>query len=179
MAMAARKVTATDVLAAIQASNFLSAPGSTKNEYYAYSIDAKTTLQEPQTFGELPVRGSGENVVRLRDVARIELAAASTDVRVRFNGQDGVFLGIMGTPEANPIDVAAGARKELASIQKDLPEGHADHAALRFDRGDQRLDRGGGEDDRRGLGSSSFWSSCSSSARSARWSSPSSPSRCR
>ena len=123
IAMAARKVTATDILAAITASNFLSAPGSTANEYYAYSIDAKTTLQDPQTFGELPVRGSGDNVVRLRDVARIELAAASTGVRVRFNGQDGIFLGIIGTPEANPIDVAAGARKELAAIQSELPEG--------------------------------------------------------
>ncbi len=123
IAMAARKVTATDVLAAITASNFLSAPGSTQNEYYAYSIDAKTTLQDPQTFGELPVRGTGENVVRLRDVARIELAAASTDVRVSFNGQDGVFLGIMGAPGANPIDIATGARKELAAIQKDLPAG--------------------------------------------------------
>ena len=123
VAMAARKVTASDILAAIQSSNFLSAPGSTANEYYAYSISAKTTLQDPQTFGELPVRGTGDNVVRLRDVARIELAAASTDVRVRFNGQDGVFLGLMPTPEANPIDVAAGARKELAAMQADLPEG--------------------------------------------------------
>ncbi len=123
VAMAAHKVTATDILGAINASNFLSAPGSTKNEYYAYSIEAKTTLQDPETFGDLPVRGTGDNVVRLHDVAKIELAAASSDVRVRFNGQDGIFLGIMGTPEANPIDVAAGARKELASIQKDLPEG--------------------------------------------------------
>ncbi len=123
VAMAARKVTATDVLGAITASNFLSAPGSTKNEYYAYSIEAKTTLQDPDTFGELPVHGSGDGVVRLRDVARIELAAASADVHVRFNGQDGVFLGILGTPEANPIDVAAGARKELTALQKDLPEG--------------------------------------------------------
>ena len=123
VAMAARKVTATDVLGAIKAANFLSAPGSTANQYYAYAIDAKTTLQDPQTFGQLPVRGSGENVVRLHDVAKIELGAASTDVKVRFDGRDGVFLGIMPTPSANPIDVSAGVHKELASIQKDLPEG--------------------------------------------------------
>jgi multidrug efflux pump len=123
VSMAAHKVTATDVLNAINSSNFLSAPGSTDNQYYAYSIDAQTTLQDPQTFGNLPIRGSGENVVRLHDVAKIELGAASTDVRVRFNGKEGVFLGIMGTPEANPIDVAAGARKELAAIQKELPQG--------------------------------------------------------
>ena len=123
VAMAARKVTATDILGAIQSANFLSAPGSTKNEYYAYSIEAKTTLQDPQTFGQLPVYGTGDDVVRLRDVATIELAAASNDARVKFDGEDGVFLGIMPTPEANPIDVAAGARKELEAIQKDLPDG--------------------------------------------------------
>ena len=123
VAMAARKVTATDVLGAITASNLLAAPGKTKNEYYAFAIDAKTTLQDPQTFGELPVSGSGDDVVRLRDVARIELGAASTDVRVRFDGKDGVFLGIASTPEANPLDVAAGVRKELAAMQKDLPSG--------------------------------------------------------
>ena len=123
VAMAARKVTATDILAAINAANFLSAPGTTDNQFYAYSIDAKTTLQDPQTFGQLPVKGNGDDVVRLHDVARIELGASSTDVQVRFNGRDGVFLGIMGTPEANPIDVAAGARKELESIQSILPQG--------------------------------------------------------
>jgi len=122
-AMAARQVTATDVLAAIQASNFLSAPGKTKNEYYAYSIEAKTTLQDPTAFGELPVRSNGDQVVRLRDVSRVELAAETTDVRVQFNGKDGVFLGIFGTPEANPLSVAAGVRKELPAIQQDIPEG--------------------------------------------------------
>src|SRR5262249_30074319 len=115
--------TATEVLGAITSSNFLSAPGKTKNEYYAYSIEAKTTLQDPETFGLLPVRQKGDDIVRLRDVAKIELAAASTDVRVQFNGQDGVFLAIFPTPEANPLDVATGVRKELPSIQADLPEG--------------------------------------------------------
>jgi multidrug efflux pump len=123
VAMAARMVTATDVLAAITSSNFLSAPGKTKNEYYAYSIEAKTTLQDPQTFGELPVRSKGADIVRLSDIAKIELAAASTDVRVQFNGRDGVFLGIFPTPEANPLDVAAGVRKELPAIQAAIPEG--------------------------------------------------------
>ncbi|MBB3931556.1 multidrug efflux pump [Kaistia hirudinis] len=122
-AMAARKVTATEVLAAIQGSNFLSAPGKTKNEYYAYSIEAKTTLQDPDTFGELPVRANGDEVVRLHDIARIELAAASNDTRVRFNGEEGVFLGIYQTPSANPLDVSAGVRAELPLIQSSLPAG--------------------------------------------------------
>jgi len=123
VAMAARHVTAVDILTAIQNANFLSAPGSTKNEYYAYSIEAKTTLQTAEAFGQLPIRGDGDSVVRLKDVATTELAAASTNTRVQFNGRDGVFLGIFPTPEANPLDVAAGVRTELASIQADIPEG--------------------------------------------------------
>src|SRR5690606_3682143 len=120
-ALASRNVTATDVLAAITSSNFLSAPGQTRNEYYAYQISAKTTLQDPESFGQLPVRANGDDIVRLRDVARIELAAASTTVKVRFNGQEGVFIGVSPTPDANPLDVATGARAELAAIQRDIP----------------------------------------------------------
>jgi len=119
--MASHSVTATDVLNAINASNFLSAPGSTRNEYYAYQITAKTTLQDPETFGMLPLRASGDSVVRLRDVARIELGAESDDVKVRFNGQEGVFLGVYQTPEANPLNISQGVRKELAQIQRDIP----------------------------------------------------------
>ncbi|MCX5496897.1 efflux RND transporter permease subunit [Kaistia dalseonensis] len=123
VALASRNVTATEVLAAINSSNFLSAPGKTKNEYYAYSIEAKTTLQDPETFGALPLRNNGAEIVRLRDVAHIELAAASTDTAVRFNGKEGVFLGIFQTPSANPLDVAAGVRAELPLIQNSLPSG--------------------------------------------------------
>ena len=121
VALASRNVTATDILSAITSSNFLSAPGQTRNEYYAYQIAAKTTLQDPETFGLLPIRSNGDGIVRLRDVAQIELAAASTDVKVRFNGQEGVFIGVYPTPAANPLDVASGVRKELESIQRDIP----------------------------------------------------------
>jgi multidrug efflux pump len=123
VALASRNVTATEVLAAIRGSNFLSAPGKTRNEFYAYSIEAKTTLQDPDTFGALPLRSNGDEIVRLRDVATIELAAASTDTEVRFNGREGVFLGIFQTPSANPLDVASGVRKELPLIAQSLPAG--------------------------------------------------------
>ena len=72
--LAARGVTATEVLTAINDSNFLSAPGKTQNEFVAYSITMRTTLQTPEAFGALPLRSEGDKVVRLRDVARVELA---------------------------------------------------------------------------------------------------------
>ncbi|WP_094462370.1 efflux RND transporter permease subunit [Pannonibacter phragmitetus] len=121
--LAARNVTAAEVLSAIQSANFLSAPGKTENEYVAYQIETRTTLQTPEAFGALPIRSDGIDVVRLRDVARTELGSKSTDVRVSFNGQGGIFLGIMPTPSANPLDTAQGIRDALPKLQENLPEG--------------------------------------------------------
>ncbi|MEO3386472.1 efflux RND transporter permease subunit [Mesorhizobium sp. CAU 1741] len=121
--LAARGLTATEVLAGINASNFLAAPGKTKNDYVAYSITMDSTLQTPEAFGALPLRASGDEVVRLRDVASVELAAESTDMVVNFNGQPGTFIGIFPTPSANPLTTAAAVTEELPAIQDSLPDG--------------------------------------------------------
>ena len=121
--LAARQVTAAEVLNAINASNFLSAPGQTKNEYVASSITLESTLQTPEAFGAMPIKSTGDQIVRLRDVAKVELAAKSTDTIVSFNGSAGTFLAIYPTPSANPIDVATAFKKELPAIQASLPEG--------------------------------------------------------
>jgi multidrug efflux pump len=121
--LAARGLTASEVLGAINSSNFLSAPGKTKNEYVAYSITMKSTLQTPEAFGALPLRSDKGDVVRLRDVAKVELAAESTDTVVNFNGKPGTFIGIFPTPSANPLDTASSVIKELPAIQSSLPDG--------------------------------------------------------
>jgi multidrug efflux pump len=121
--LAARGLTAGEVLTAINASNFLSAPGKTENEYVAYSITVRSTLQTAEAFAALPLRSQNGNVVRLRDVARVELAAESTDTRVSFNGKPGIFLGVFPTPAANPLSTAEAIHEALPSIQATLPEG--------------------------------------------------------
>ncbi|MEC9244409.1 efflux RND transporter permease subunit (plasmid) [Nitratireductor rhodophyticola] len=121
--LAARQLTAAEVLAGIKASNFLAAPGKTENEYVAYAISMESTLQTPEAFGALPLKATGDDVVRLRDVADIELAAESTDMVVSFNGQPGTFIGVFPTPGANPLDMAGAVTEELPSIQSSLPEG--------------------------------------------------------
>ncbi|BBE74183.1 efflux RND transporter permease subunit [Oharaeibacter diazotrophicus] len=121
--LASRGATATDVLTAIRNANFLSAPGSTKNQYVAYAIETETTLQTPEAFGALPIRSDGDEVVRLRDVADVELGAENEETHVRFNGLQGVFLGVYPTPAANPLDVASAVRTALPAVQETLPEG--------------------------------------------------------
>lgn len=121
--LAARGMTAAEVLNAINSANFLSAPGKTKNEYVASSITLQSTLQTPESFGALPLQSKDGNVIRLRDVARVELAAESTDTVVNFNGEPGTFIGIFPTPAANPLDTAAAVIAELPALQASLPDG--------------------------------------------------------
>ncbi|WP_119460420.1 efflux RND transporter permease subunit [Rhodospirillaceae bacterium SYSU D60014] len=121
--LASRGVTAAEVAAAIRGSNFLAAPGKTKNDLVAYAVETETTLQTPESFGALPIRADGDDVVRLRDVARVELGSENYEVKVSFNGEDGTFIGIFPTPAANPLDMAQAVRDILPSIQDSLPEG--------------------------------------------------------
>ena len=155
--MAAHSVTASDVIAAINGSNFLAAPGRTQNDLVSYRIEMQTTLADPVTFGALPITSKGDQVVHLRDVARVELAPASTDVKVTFNGSQGTFIGVFPTPAANPLDrVAAGPGGAAEDPGVDAGR-HADLHALRLDQVHQRVDRRGVQDDRRGGRSSSSW----------------------
>ena len=121
--LAARGVTAGDVVSAIGANNFLAAPGKTQNEYVAYSLQMQTTLQTPETFGALPIRSNGDQVVRLRDVADVELGPKSTDVKVSFNGKEGTFIGVTPTPSANPLTVAEEVTRAIEEIRPTLPKG--------------------------------------------------------
>jgi multidrug efflux pump len=121
--LAARNVTAGDVVAAIRASNFLAAPGKTKNEYVAYALEMQTTLQTAESFGALPIRANGDQVVRLRDVARVELGPKSTDTIVTFNGREGTFIGVTPTPSANPLTVATAVTRAIEEIRPTLPQG--------------------------------------------------------
>ena len=121
--LAARGVTASDVLTAIRASNFLAAPGKTENEFVTYNINMQSTLQTPEAFGALPLKSEGDAVVRLRDVARIELAHEERAEVVTFSGRPGTFIGVFPTPAANPLNTAAAVVKELPAINATLPQG--------------------------------------------------------
>ena len=150
--LAARGVTAADVLQAISASNFLAAPGRTENEYVAYNIQMQTTLQTPEAFGALPLSSEGDAVVRLRDVARVELAAEEPEEIVTFNGQSGTFIGVFPDPGGQPAQHRGGRGQGAAGDQQQPAGRHEDRAGLRFHRGDQRLDPRGVQDHRRGGG---------------------------
>ena len=121
--MSARGVTASEVLAAIRSSNFLSAPGKTENEYFAYSLKLESTIQSAEAFGALPLVQGKNGVVRLCDVADIELASGEQDAVVTFDGEPGTFIGIVPAPGENQLDVASNVLTALPQLSATLPQG--------------------------------------------------------
>jgi len=121
--MASLGVTANDVRAALAANNFTTAAGEVKSDYTQISVNALTSLDSAKAFGKLVIAPHGDALVRLGDVAKIELGPQSVDSSSVFDGLKAVFVGIYGTPEANPLTVIDGVREIMPSIQSQLPAG--------------------------------------------------------
>jgi multidrug efflux pump len=121
--MAALNVSPTDVNNVLQANNYLAAPGQTKGAMTAVNLVSNTNLQTPKEFQELAVKQNNGAIVRLKDVAKVELGAANYDTDVRFSGNTATFMGIFVLPTANALDVIKTVRAALPEIQKELPVG--------------------------------------------------------
>lgn len=119
--MAAFRVAPSEVSQVLAKNNFLTAAGSTKGEYIAINVSAKTDLNQVDSFKQLIIKSEGNAIIRLKDVAEVELGSETYDSSVRFNGKKAVFIAITPTPTANPLNVIQEARKMLPIIAKAFP----------------------------------------------------------
>jgi multidrug efflux pump len=121
--MAALNINPNQVRLALANNNFLSAVGQTKGSLMQVNLTANTDLRSVEEFRNLVVRQSGNNLIRLSDIADVSLGAEDYDTEVRFSGDKAVFMGVWVLPNANSLDVIKRVRTEMALIQKDLPNG--------------------------------------------------------
>ncbi|MFT5117570.1 MAG: multidrug efflux pump [Kiritimatiellia bacterium] len=122
--LAAHNVTPLQLREALAANNFLSALGQTKGSLVRVSLAANTDLQTVKEFEELILRTSEEGaVIRLKDVADVQLGSESYSPEVRFSGQTATFMGIWALPNANSLEVIALVREEMEAIKATLPSG--------------------------------------------------------
>jgi multidrug efflux pump len=119
--MAARGVSAQDVAAAIEANNYQSAPGQAKGYFTITNVSAETGLRGVKDFRELVVKAEGGALVRLGDVATVELGAQSSESSVAMNGKRAVFVGIEATPDGNPLEIVKGVRELVPTLERGLP----------------------------------------------------------
>jgi multidrug efflux pump len=119
--MAARGITASDVSAAIQANNYQSAPGQAKGYFTVTNVSANTGLADVAQFKQMVVKSKSGALVRLEDIATVDLAAQSWTSSVAMNGQRAVFIGIQATPTGNPLTLVRDVRALLPEIERNLP----------------------------------------------------------
>jgi multidrug efflux pump len=119
--LAALNLAPGDVHAALQRNNFLAAVGQTKGDLVQVNLLANTDLRTVEDFNNLVVADRGGAVVRLSDVARVELGAEEANLIAKYNHEQAVYLGVWPQPGANEIDVASRLRAEMARITPTLP----------------------------------------------------------
>src|SRR6266508_934100 len=87
-----------------------------------YTIRAQGRLQTPEEFGQIVVRSNPDgSVVRLKDVARIELGALNYQQRSRINGQPSAIIAVFQAPGSNALEVADGLKKTMAELKSRFP----------------------------------------------------------
>lgn len=119
--MAALNVTPIEIVTALQNNNFQSAAGQTKGEYVAYNINATTGLKTAKEFRRMIIKSENGSIVRLGDVAKVELGSQYYDASVTLNGKKAIFIGITATPSANPLSVITKVREALPNIESEFP----------------------------------------------------------
>jgi HAE1 family hydrophobic/amphiphilic exporter-1 len=122
-------ITVTEVVSAIQAQNTVNPAGQVggsptpKGQEYTYSVRAQGRLTSPEEFGNIIVRELPDGgIVRVRDLARIELGANDYTLTGRINGKPGAIIAVYQLPGTNAVDAAKGVRKLMAEAKKRFPQ---------------------------------------------------------
>jgi len=121
--LAARGLTVQDVIAAIRTRNVEVPAGRIESERREFTVRSLGELKTPDEFGALVVSSANGQVVRLRDLARVELGAENDRWSLRYNGESAVAIGVVRQSKANLIEVSDAVRAELPAIQAALPPG--------------------------------------------------------
>jgi multidrug efflux pump len=123
-ALAARGLTVADAENALRSENIELPAGRIESQDRDFTLRVERSYRKPEDFAQIPLgKGADGYVVRLGDVAKVELASSERRAYFRSNGEPNVGLGIVKTSTANSLDVARAARAEAERIQKTLPEG--------------------------------------------------------
>ncbi len=121
--MASLGVSPSEVRQALASNNSLSAVGQTKGALEQVNLTASTDLKSIAEFKRLVVKQKGDTLVRLEDVADVVLGADSYEQDVRMSGKRATFMGVWVLPNANSLDVIREVRKEVKTLQSELPSG--------------------------------------------------------
>src|SRR5712672_2347323 len=122
-------ITVTDIRNAIQAQNTVNPAGQVggepapANQQFTYSVLAQGRLSSPEQFENVIVREAPDGgIVRVKDVARVELGAQDYSIISRLNGKSNIIIAVYQLPGSNAVQTAAGIRKLVAEMKQRFPQ---------------------------------------------------------
>jgi HAE1 family hydrophobic/amphiphilic exporter-1 len=122
-------ITVTDITNAIQAQNTVNPAGQVggepvpKGQEYTYAVRAQGRLVSPEEFGQIVVRETPDGgIVRVKDVARVELGAQDYSTLSRLNGKPGAIVAVYQLPGSNAVAAADGVEKLMAEMKQRFPQ---------------------------------------------------------
>ncbi len=126
--LAQRNITVAEVVSAIQKQNTVNPAGQVGGEpappgqQFTYAIQAQGRLATPEEFGQIVVRANPDgSLVRLSEVARIELGAQDYNIRGRFNGRPSAVVALFQLPGSNALEAAKGVYAAMAKLKQSFP----------------------------------------------------------
>ena len=127
--LAARQLTAADVVAALQEQNVeipagqLGRPPADPKQNFQVTLRVVGRLSDPKQFENIILKNTKNSIVQLKDVGRAEIGAESYDTNLLYSGHEAVGVGVQQLSDANALQVDKAAKAELAELSKSFPPG--------------------------------------------------------
>lgn len=116
-------LSAADIGIALANNDFISAVGRTDGQMFIQNLTASTDLNDVEQFRKMVIKAKNGAIIRLGDVAEVDLGAQNYNSSVSFDGRTAVYIGIIVAPSANLLTVINDIRKVFPTIQAQLPQG--------------------------------------------------------
>ncbi len=121
--LSAVDMTPQEVVQVLLQNNYQAAVGNTEGKYTKISMTSDTDVGDPDQFRDLVIKESNGSLIRLDDIARVELGSETYDQLALYKGQPATYVAIELSPGANPLTVAELVKNELPGIEQQLPSG--------------------------------------------------------
>ncbi|MFQ3172286.1 MAG: multidrug efflux pump [Oleispira sp.] len=119
--LAAVNLTSTDIAQTLRENNYISAVGQTKDEFIKINLTSNTDVASTEQFENLVIKSTADSIVRLKDIARVELGSQTYENIALYKGRPSTYVAINISPGSNPLSVAKRVKELLPDIESQLP----------------------------------------------------------
>ena len=121
--LAAVNLISTEFTHILRQNNYISAVGLTKDELIKIDLTSNTDVANTQQFENLVIKSTEDSIVRLKDIARVELGSETYENIALYKGKPSTYVAINLSPGSNPLSVAKRVKELLPDIESQLPSG--------------------------------------------------------